>query len=143
MADLTVYAVYIADTAYASTPENTIRIVTATNVGSTICFEALRNVTDDSELVEQGILFVTKDMLGLQAGATDAEAMEAADAALVVQGTNRFIYTSSGQEKNDVTGLTLKNANGYTVYAKGYLIVRKNNEEHIILTDTAVAMGSN
>ena len=130
-ADMTIYAVYDGEPATALP---TVSMVTAMHSGSTIYFEAARSLPDTATVVEQGILFTTKDLMG-NASMTDGEALIAAENALVVQGTLRYQYASSGKQNVDVTGLTLKNVSGLTVYARGYVVYMMNGEEGILLSD--------
>lgn len=116
-ADQDVYAVY--STAAAATSEPTVKIIVARNTGSSVYFEALRNVPDGYTLVEQGILFTTDSKRG---------ALSVEDA-LTVGSTACFKYVSNGKAPNDVTGLLIKNA-PEKVYAKGYLIYTDGSNQY-------------
>ena len=54
---------------------------------------------------------------------------------LLYEDGNAFMFNSSGKQNVDVTGLTLKNVSGLTVYARGYVVYMMNGEEGILLSD--------
>ena len=122
----TVYAVYGAPDTVV-TPEPLVNLVTektlsTTGNKSTVYFEALRYLPEEYTLIEQGILFTNSSTL-TAAGYPDTKA--AADEVLASDLPYKYKYVSTGKERNDVTGLTLKNVpSNEKIYARGYLIYK-------------------
>jgi hypothetical protein len=109
----TIYAVY-GDASVQAGPA--VTMISAFRDGTTIYFEALRDIPEGYTVKEQGILFGLTEDLTYGASGT-------------------YKYVSSGKNAHDVTALTLKNiAAGTTVYGRGYVIFTDGTDEGIIYT---------
>ena len=118
-----IYAVYGVSQADV---QPTVRFVTAEKDGTTVYFEALRDVPVGYTLKEQGVLFTVETALGTL---TPEEA-------LLYDSTVAYKFVSNGTAANDVTGLTLKNIPA-TVYARAYVVFEKDGVEGIVYSEIA------
>ena len=116
-ADTEIYAVY---SSAVDIWQPSVAILTLKKDGTTVNAEVIRDIPNNFELIEQGILFTTDAKLG---GLVPEDAM-------VFNGTNTYRYVSNGQARSDVTGLVLNNVT-FKVYVRGYAVYSNGSTKAI------------
>ncbi len=119
--DRTIYGVYgTMEDFQAVLGKPLIQFVTAEKNGNVITLEALRYVYAGDAVLEQGILFTTDAKKGSLT----------AEEALKPGSDHTYKYVSNGKDRNDTTGLTLKNVS-VKIYARAYLVIAGTGSEVI------------
>ena len=119
--DRTIYGVYgTMEDFQAVVGQPLIQFVTAEKNGNVSTLEALRDVYAGDAMLEQGILFTTDAM---RDGLMPEEVLKA-------DSDHTYKYVSNGKDRNDTTGLTLKNVS-VKIYARAYLVIAGTGSEVI------------